>query len=75
MEIFFKIFNTGRFCAFSNLLRLGHLFNTQDVCVVETGLDVVQSWIRVSGSSFLSGRDWTFCQGSIFVRYHKINMQ
>ena len=40
--------------AFVTLLRirLGHLFNTQDVCVVETGLDVEQIWIRVLGSSF-----------------------
>ena len=51
--------------AFVTLLRirLGHLFNTQDVCVVETGLDIEQFWIRVSGSSFCLGEIGRFARG------------
>ena len=64
MDIF-KIFTTGRFCAFSNLTRLGHLFNTQEDYVVETGVDVEQIWIRVSGLGFCLGEIGRFCQGSI----------
>ena len=44
-------------------IRLGHLFNTQDVYVVETGLDVEQIWIRVSGSGFCLGEIGRFARG------------
>ena len=44
-------------------IRLGHLFNTQDVYVVETGLDVEQIWIRVSGLGFCLGEIGRFARG------------
>ena len=43
--------------------RLGHLFNSQEDYVVETGVDMVQIWIRVSGLGFCLGEIGRFARG------------